>query len=492
MEPVFSLVARAPMDPSEVERPRDLALEVTVRWGDRLLRAQHLAIGERFTVGRDPADTRASLCVDAAELDASAASDIGRRALWTLAVHDDAGLFARFPSAVGLVVEGDAAALSITKEPDDTTRVALAPGALVRCELGGLELSLRAVKAPRAAVRRSRFDRSFVGALLGALVALVSVGSIVYGLSSPRTELLSDGLSEERDAMILHWVARQREWSTTQPLVAEGTATDSQPSGTAPGPSGSQGAFEAPRRVSRSAVRDRGLVPQLARMRARELVASRGIFSALGAPSDQHDTQAPESPFGGLLSSGHDTTDAWGSSDAGLVADSFGYGGLGRLNSGHNGVSSGGSGLGSTCGVDTCDLGSLGYGQGVGALIGMRRLPSGALRPLSTRGPTVRPMPMTVDGAYSREIVRRVIRRNIGQVQRCFEQALSRNADASGRIMVRFVLAPDGQVVGASATENSTGDAALGACVAGAFRRWQFPPSDSVVTVNYPVMLRVD
>jgi TonB family protein len=95
-------------------------------------------------------------------------------------------------------------------------------------------------------------------------------------------------------------------------------------------------------------------------------------------------------------------------------------------------------------------------------------------------------------GTYSPELIRRVVRRNIGQVQRCFEQALGRSPDASGRVVVRFVIAPDGQVAAAAASENSTGDALLGACVSGAFRRWQFPSPDQVVTVSYPVLLRVD
>ncbi|MBL8677590.1 MAG: AgmX/PglI C-terminal domain-containing protein [Myxococcales bacterium] len=481
---MFALSMRAPMDPSEVERSEGLVLEVTVRWGDRLVRVQHLAVGERFTLGRRADDRVASMCIDARELP-------DHDARFVLAAHDGSALVARLPAEAHTTIDGDADALVVEHEVDGVRRVALALGALVRVTLGGLEFSFRAVRAPRRAVRRGAMDRAFSGALLGAVVALGVTASLVYGLSAPQSELLADTLLDERDATIRHWVARQREWSLTERTDAPGAAQDSQPNGRAPGPAGATGAFEAPRRITRSAVRDRGLVPQLARTRARELVETRGIFAALGAPSDARETRAPESPFGGLLSSGADARDAWGSSDVGDVADGFGYGGLGRLNSGA-GPGGGGSGAGGTCGVDSCDAGIFGHGMGSGAMLRARRAAIGALRPIGTRGPIVRAAPIQVGGTYSREVVRRVIQRNMGQVQHCFEQALSRNRDATGRVMVRFVIAADGRVAGANATENTTGDALLGACIAGAFRRWQFPSPDGIVTVSYPILLRVD
>lgn len=491
MEPTFKLSARAPMDPSEVERPDALVLEVLARWGDRVLCVQHLAKGERFTLGRHASDASASMCIDARELTDHLNHGADAKTPFVLASHDGGALVVRLPRTASVSIEGEGATIELDPEAEGVSRVTLAQGTRVCATLGGLEFSLRAVKAPRRAVRGAKTDRAFAGALFGAVVALVTGGSVVYALSAPRNELLSDGVADDRDAMIRHWVARQREWSLTERVDAPGTAADSQPNGSAPGPSGATGAFEAPRRISRSAVRDRGLVPQLARTRARELVQSRGIFAALGAPVDDRETRAPESPFGGLLSSGADTRDAWGSSETGDVADAFGYGGLGRLNSG-DGPRGGGSGAGSTCGLFTCGPGGLGHGLGSGALLAGRPIPRGTLRPIATRGPIVRAAPIQVGGTYSREIVRRVIQRNMGQVQHCFEQALSRDRDATGRIMVRFVIAADGRVAGASAIENTTGDAMLGACIAGAFRRWQFPSPDGVVTVSYPILLRVD
>jgi hypothetical protein len=87
--------------------------------------------------------------------------------------------------------------------------------------------------------------------------------------------------------------------------------------------------------------------------------------------------------------------------------------------------------------------------------------------------------------------IRRVVRRNLGQVRHCYEQALALVPNAVGRVAVRWVIGSEGAVLASEVTDNATGSTPLGECVAHAVRRWQFPATDSVVTVNYPFDLSV-
>jgi TonB family protein len=98
-----------------------------------------------------------------------------------------------------------------------------------------------------------------------------------------------------------------------------------------------------------------------------------------------------------------------------------------------------------------------------------------------------------VQGAgLSPEVVRRVVRRHMNEVRFCYEQGLARAPGLAGALTVHFEVSPTGAVTDARAV-GALGDAAVGACVGSAHRRWTFPPPDggSVVRVQYPVTFSV-
>ncbi len=133
---------------------------------------------------------------------------------------------------------------------------------------------------------------------------------------------------------------------------------------------------------------------------AREAVAQRGIFSALGAPGAAGNMAGDE------------------------TGDAFGYGGLGAQGTGWGG---GGTGEGT---IGLGDIGTMGHGMSAGQGYG-----SGAgrgLRGRSAGGPTVRASPPEVSGMLSPEAIRRVVLRNLGQVTHCHEQGLAQNPNAAG------------------------------------------------------------
>ncbi len=165
--------------------------------------------------------------------------------------------------------------------------------------------------------------------------------------------------------------------------------------------------------------------------------------------------------------------------------DAMGYGGLGV-----DGTGAGGGGTGEgTIGLG--NLGTMGRGAGTGSGQGYG---AGAGRGLNARraaGPMVRAAAPTVTGSLSPEAIRRVVLRNLGQVAHCHEQSLASNPNASGRVIVRFLIGPDGSVQGSSVGSSSYPVASGAQCIASAVRRWQFPAPEGggVVSVSYPFNL---
>jgi len=80
------------------------------------------------------------------------------------------------------------------------------------------------------------------------------------------------------------------------------------------------------------------------------------------------------------------------------------------------------------------------------------------------------------------------IRAHLRPIQRCYEERLRRSGALSGRVMVRFTIGVDGRVRGPHATENTTGDAGVAACVIATVQRFRFRPGPlcGPVTFAYP------
>ncbi len=118
-----------------------------------------------------------------------------------------------------------------------------------------------------------------------------------------------------------------------------------------------------------------------------------------------------------------------------------------------------------------------GVGVGLGRLSGEH----------AVKAPTVRQGATSVSGRLAPEIVRRVVRQSYGRLRQCYLHVLQASPGAEGRVTVRFLIGSDGAVSAVQVTENTTGVASLGACVAAAFRSMSFPsPDGGSVTVTYP------
>jgi hypothetical protein len=99
--------------------------------------------------------------------------------------------------------------------------------------------------------------------------------------------------------------------------------------------------------------------------------------------------------------------------------------------------------------------------------------------------------PQVSDG-YDRETVRRIIRSQMGQIKWCYQKALQREPDLGGKIVLGFLIGPNGATQGPKVVSNNMGTDEVGECIAQKALRWQFPapPNGAVVKVSYPFLFK--
>ncbi|MBI3183828.1 MAG: TonB family protein [Myxococcales bacterium] len=132
--------------------------------------------------------------------------------------------------------------------------------------------------------------------------------------------------------------------------------------------------------------------------------------------------------------------------------------------------------------------GPLGLGRLPG-LGGPERGPGGGLAPnaLRKREETPPRGPTRVIGGLPREVISRVVRRHQSEIKFCYESELARLPDLAGKVAVRFVIDPAGEVSEAQVAESSLANANVEACMLESVRRWRFPEPEGggVVEVSF-------
>lgn len=164
--------------------------------------------------------------------------------------------------------------------------------------------------------------------------------------------------------------------------------------------------------------------------------------------------------------------------------DNLGAGALALRGTGRGG---GGTGHGT---IGLGNLGTIGHGGGSAAGLAYGRS-AGSMRGLRASVPRVRLGAPVVGGSLSKEVIRRIIRRHINEVRFCYEQRLRAVPSLTGRVDVKFVIAPDGGVRAASVARSTAGDPGVERCIVSAVRRWNFPSpgGGGIVPVTYPFFL---
>ena len=99
-------------------------------------------------------------------------------------------------------------------------------------------------------------------------------------------------------------------------------------------------------------------------------------------------------------------------------------------------------------------------------------------------------LPPVVEGPLDKDLVRRVLRANRGQIRYCYEKNLLRNPALAGKVMLQFVISAEGAVVSSMIANSSLGDADTEACLAGRAKTWMFPKAERVSKVSYPLVFK--
>jgi TonB family protein len=210
---------------------------------------------------------------------------------------------------------------------------------------------------------------------------------------------------------------------------------------------------------------------ELARAQAREEVQNRGALEVLN-------NLGPSSMFGGDSAEGLDDLQAIGSTQGEGVGAAYGQSGLGRYG--------GGFGAGGTLRQSGVSGGPIGLGgRSSGGNLGgnLRQNVERAARP-----PTVVPGTGGVTGGLDMAIIRRVITEHRREIVACYESALQRNPELEGRVVIEWVIAPDGAVAAAKVANTTLNNADVEACMQRRVRQWRFPEPKGGVTarVNFP------
>lgn len=382
-----------------------------------------------------------------------------------------------------VVVNGYDGAKLITEEGERL----IEQGKVYEAQFGNLKITAKQVAQGKKLAYATKHDKTMIAThLCSAFIvfAMMFITNIIVGHSND--SLLMQANQDDRLNELRAFIQRQQERQLEeQAPVASSPSNIQQGASSAAhsGPSGRLGSRQAPSRNTRHAIRNNNEPPHLTREAARNAVANRGIFVALGGPSAVlGGNSGIVSPFGGLTESGLDTQNANGNLNGDSAGDSFGYNGLGSSGTGWgaNGTQENIVGVG-----DITTRGNR-NGETYGIDRGTR------LRSRGNRGPIVRPSAPTVVGLLSPDSIRRIVLRNLAQVTHCHEQGLIQNPTLSGRVVIRFVIGGQGTILGSSVSESSLAIPSVSECISNAVRRWQFPAPEGggVVTVNYPFTLQ--
>ena len=234
--------------------------------------------------------------------------------------------------------------------------------------------------------------------------------------------------------------------------------------------------------------------PHMAKTAMLEQVAQFGAVSALQALQSNAPT-SPFSPYSTAL--GNDPVNARGHLMGSEYGDAYGVGGLGMFGTGAGG---GGSNI---YGFGLGDVGQMGHGYGTGDGVGfgrgggrMGRGRDGGhtgpdLSGRTGRAPDLRLGEATTFGGLSKEVIRRIVQQHRGRIRHCYEAALRTAPELSGRVTVKFVIQPQGNVGSAEPSGNTTGDDGLAQCITAVVKRMSFPQADGITSCNYPFMLQM-
>ncbi len=204
------------------------------------------------------------------------------------------------------------------------------------------------------------------------------------------------------------------------------------------------------------------------RARLAEQVKSTGLLKLLGAKADGEGSIA----------------DVLGKGDVDRDQEKAfqGVGGVG-VASGNDqlrGIKSGGSGSGRVADVGGLRGGGSIAGGGTGTAAAEKTVKAS----LKTEAPAV-------DGELDPNMVAKEVKTRLGAIKACYERALKRNPNLSGKVVIHWTITQAGTVSGVDVEQDTLGDAEVASCIKALVARWRFPaPSGGSVDVSFPFVFQ--
>ena len=96
------------------------------------------------------------------------------------------------------------------------------------------------------------------------------------------------------------------------------------------------------------------------------------------------------------------------------------------------------------------------------------------------------------EGGLDRNEIAAVIRRHESEIRYCYEKGLQKNPRLAGRVSMKFMIGPGGNVTTAQIANSSLNFIPSESCIRDRLKTWKFPKPQGGVTVkvNYPFVLR--
>jgi hypothetical protein len=90
--------------------------------------------------------------------------------------------------------------------------------------------------------------------------------------------------------------------------------------------------------------------------------------------------------------------------------------------------------------------------------------------------------------SLTRDEIRLVVRAKLPQIRACFETGLTHDPQLRGRVLIRFVIGPDGKPSDTELVEDQLGQARVAECLLERIPSWQFPrpPDGRPIVILYP------
>ena len=113
------------------------------------------------------------------------------------------------------------------------------------------------------------------------------------------------------------------------------------------------------------------------------------------------------------------------------------------------------------------------------------------VKELDSKDETVLPESLIIGGLQECTI-NSYIRKNFGDIKKCYEKGLEKNPEMKGRVLVNMIISESGDVSLANALRSTLGDAEVENCVAGVIKKIKFPKpkGGGIVIVNYPLVFK--